>query len=238
MNTGVPIRTRLNSHSADGICIRMQPCDSEWPIDHGSEVPWMPTPGALNPIQRVPSGLPGPGGTGLGPRGPRILRRWEPPRVPLLDDDLELAQRRRPRGLPGGDREDAHQVSAVVEVEAVQSSVDHDDRLGPGPRRPRASSPGRRSPRDRRSRPRRGSASASGTAAARGPDARAVKNGRLWRRRTLPATGARYVFFASAFTHFATRFVSSVGVSRMAVSTGAVSAVWTAESRPPSAVWK
>src|SRR5437764_15260062 len=67
MNTGVPIRTRVNSHSADDTCIRMQPCDSECPIDHGSEVPWMPTPGALNPIQRVPSGLPGPGGTGVAP---------------------------------------------------------------------------------------------------------------------------------------------------------------------------
>src|SRR6478736_10526671 len=67
MNTGVPICTRVNSHSADGICIRMQPCDSEWPIDHGSLVPWMPTPGTLRPIQRVPSGLPGPGGTGFSP---------------------------------------------------------------------------------------------------------------------------------------------------------------------------
>src|SRR5690348_63278 len=27
----------------------------------------MPTPGTLRPIQRVPSGLPGPGGTGLSP---------------------------------------------------------------------------------------------------------------------------------------------------------------------------
>src|SRR2546421_8065851 len=27
----------------------------------------MPTPGALRPIQRVPSGLPGPGGTGFSP---------------------------------------------------------------------------------------------------------------------------------------------------------------------------
>src|SRR5215510_8383379 len=68
MKTGVPIRTWLYSHSADGTCIRMQPCDSEWPIDHGSSVPWMPTPGALSPIQRVPSGLPGPGGTGFNPR--------------------------------------------------------------------------------------------------------------------------------------------------------------------------
>ena len=70
------------------------------------------------------------------------------------------------------------------------------------------------------------------------PGCASVKNGRLWRRRTLPATGARYVFFASVFTHLATRFVSSVGVSRMVVRAGAVSAVWTAESRPPSAVWK
>src|SRR2546423_14836911 len=67
MNTGVPIRTRVNSHSADDTCIRMQPCDSECPIDHGSSVPWMATPDALSPIQRVPSGLPGPGGTGSSP---------------------------------------------------------------------------------------------------------------------------------------------------------------------------
>ena len=67
MNTGVPTWTRWYSHSADGTCIRMQPCDSEWPIDHGSLVPWIPTPGALSPIQRVPSGFPGPGGTGLSP---------------------------------------------------------------------------------------------------------------------------------------------------------------------------
>ena len=34
----------------------------------GFGVPWMPTPGAERPIQRVPSGLPGPGGTGSSPR--------------------------------------------------------------------------------------------------------------------------------------------------------------------------
>ena len=33
----------------------------------GSGVPWMPTPGAEIPIHRVPSGLPGPGGTGDSP---------------------------------------------------------------------------------------------------------------------------------------------------------------------------
>src|SRR5262249_28611106 len=32
----------------------------------------------------------------LGPCGPRVLRRREPPRVLLLDDDLEVAERRRP----------------------------------------------------------------------------------------------------------------------------------------------
>ncbi len=67
MKTGVPTLTRAYSHSASGTCMRMQPCDSECPIDQGSEVPWMPTPDVFRPIQRVPSGLPGPGGTGFSP---------------------------------------------------------------------------------------------------------------------------------------------------------------------------
>ena len=29
MTTGVPISTCVNSHSASGMCIRMQPCDAE-----------------------------------------------------------------------------------------------------------------------------------------------------------------------------------------------------------------
>ena len=70
------------------------------------------------------------------------------------------------------------------------------------------------------------------------PGCACVKKGRPWRRITVPATGARYVFLASVFTHLATRLVSSVGVSRIAVSAGAVSAVWTAASRPPSTAWK
>src|SRR4029453_15948601 len=45
----------------------MPPCEAEYPIDAASGVPWMPTPGALKPIQRVPSGFPGPGGTGFSP---------------------------------------------------------------------------------------------------------------------------------------------------------------------------
>ena len=36
-----------------------------------SGVPWMPTPGAERPIQRVPSGLPGPGGDRLRALRPR-----------------------------------------------------------------------------------------------------------------------------------------------------------------------
>ena len=36
-------------------------------MDAASGVPWMPTYGEEIPIQRVPSGLPGPGGTGSAP---------------------------------------------------------------------------------------------------------------------------------------------------------------------------
>src|ERR1051326_2620331 len=36
-------------------------------MDAASGVPWIPTPAALSPIQRVPSGLPGPGGIGFRP---------------------------------------------------------------------------------------------------------------------------------------------------------------------------
>src|SRR5436190_12946947 len=67
MKTGVPTCTWLKSHSASEMSMRMQPCDAEYPIEAESGVPWMPTPGALRPIQRVPSGLPGPGGTGFSP---------------------------------------------------------------------------------------------------------------------------------------------------------------------------
>src|SRR5581483_5460395 len=67
MYTGVPTSTWSNSHSASGMYMRMQPCESEYPIEAESGVPWMPTPGAVRPIQRVPSGLPGPGGIGFAP---------------------------------------------------------------------------------------------------------------------------------------------------------------------------
>src|SRR5207248_1359716 len=74
----------------------------------------------------------GAGRNRLGAGRPRILGRRVPPRIPLLDGDLEVAKRRRPRRLSGGDREDAHEPGAVVEVEAVGSTVDHDHRLGLG----------------------------------------------------------------------------------------------------------
>src|SRR5580765_2264962 len=67
MITGVPTRTRSNSHSASHTCMRMQPCEAEYPIEESDGVPWMPTPGADRPIHRVPSGLFGPGGIGFWP---------------------------------------------------------------------------------------------------------------------------------------------------------------------------
>src|SRR4249919_3186122 len=49
------------------MCMRMQPCDAAVPIELLDGVPWMPTAGADVPIQRVPSGLPEPGGIGSRP---------------------------------------------------------------------------------------------------------------------------------------------------------------------------
>src|SRR3954454_16562599 len=67
ITTGVPHSALSNSHSASGTCMRMQPCEAEYPIEASSGVPWMPTYGAVSPIQRVPSGFPGPGGIGFAP---------------------------------------------------------------------------------------------------------------------------------------------------------------------------
>ena len=47
--------------------MRMQPCEAAVPTVLGAGVPWMPMPGADVPIQRVPSGFSGPGGTGPRP---------------------------------------------------------------------------------------------------------------------------------------------------------------------------
>ena len=109
MNTGVPIFTRWNSHSASGMRMRMHPCEAEYPIEAASGVPWIPTYGTERPIQRVPSGLPGPGRNRLRVRRPRRRRRI-PPRVALHVRDLEVAGRRRVRRLTGRDSEPADEL--------------------------------------------------------------------------------------------------------------------------------
>ena len=69
------------------------------------------------------------------------------------------------------------------------------------------------------------------------PGRECVSTGRLWRRITVPATGARSVLAARVFTHFTMSCMSKVGVSGRTVSAAAVSAAWTAG--PASrAVWK
>src|ERR1700712_2336654 len=67
IHTGEPTRTCVNSHSASGMRMRMHPWEALYPMDVASGVPCRPTPGEEIPIQRVPSGLPGPGGTGFSP---------------------------------------------------------------------------------------------------------------------------------------------------------------------------
>src|SRR5579871_5034479 len=74
--------------------------------------------------------IPGPGRHRLQPSRPRILRRRVPPRVLLLDDDLELPERRRVDRLAGRDGERAYQVRPAEEDEPVLAAVDDDDRLG------------------------------------------------------------------------------------------------------------
>ena len=39
--TVVPVGTRLCRSMMSWLNIRMQPLETDWPIDHGSEVPWM-----------------------------------------------------------------------------------------------------------------------------------------------------------------------------------------------------
>src|SRR5215472_6701774 len=60
------------------------------------------------------------------------------------------------------------------------------------------------------------------------PGRECVSTGRLCRRITAPATGARSVLAASFPTHLTMRCMSKVGVSGTTVSAVAVSAVWTA----------
>ncbi len=119
MNTGVPTFTWLKSHSAEGIAIRIQPCEAEYPSDDGSGVPWMPTAATLRPIQRVPSGLPGPRRHGIETFGPVGIRRI-PPRVALHHGDLEVAERRRVGRLPGGDGERPRELRLALDLEVLE----------------------------------------------------------------------------------------------------------------------
>ena len=91
----------------------------------------MPTPGAERPIQRVPSGLPGPGRDRLQALRPRVVRRRVPPRVALLVDDPEDARRRRVDRLAGRDVEGADEPRRVEEPERVRGAV---DRRSTGPK--------------------------------------------------------------------------------------------------------
>ncbi len=133
------------------------------------------------------------GRDGLEPLRPGVLGRRVPPRVPPLDDDLEMAQRRRVDRLSGGDREDPHEADALVEVEAVGAAVDHDHRRRLAPRRPGASAAVRRSPSACRVTIASRISIRVGNVRSARPGCACVKNGRLCRRITLPATGARYV---------------------------------------------
>ena len=72
MKTVVPTSTVLKSHSTSGMYMRMQPWETEYPMEAGLECR-MPTPGDDRPIQRVPSGLFGPGGIGFWPSRPGEL---------------------------------------------------------------------------------------------------------------------------------------------------------------------
>jgi hypothetical protein len=57
-----PTLTRSLIRAASQFAIRMQPWLPARPIVSGLFVPWMPIPGLFKPIQRMPTGLLGPGG--------------------------------------------------------------------------------------------------------------------------------------------------------------------------------
>src|SRR5438045_8611390 len=74
--------------------------------------------------------VPGARRYGLKALCPVVLRRRVPPRIPLLDDDLEVPERRRVDRLAGRDGEGADVMRAVEEDEAVDVAMDDDDRPG------------------------------------------------------------------------------------------------------------
>ena len=87
----------------------------------------MPTPGVDSPIQRVPSGFPGPGRDRLFALRPRRVR-WQPPRVLLHVDDAEHSGRCRIDRLTGRDSELPHQTRALVVPQLVRTAANDDHR--------------------------------------------------------------------------------------------------------------
>src|SRR5918992_3061147 len=71
--TVVPRRTRSKSHSASWRYMRTQPCEAKPPMEAELYVPWIPTAPTDRPIQRVPSGFPGPGGIGEEPEAQPVF---------------------------------------------------------------------------------------------------------------------------------------------------------------------
>ena len=97
-----------------------------------SGVPWIPISGSERPIQRVPSGLPGPGGTGSAPAAQSESGGYHQGFF-CLSTILKLSERRRVRGLAGRDAEPLPQLHAAlarpaVEEQAVRGAADDDRR--------------------------------------------------------------------------------------------------------------
>ena len=86
-----------------------------------------PTPGADRPIQRVPSGLPGPGGIGFAPCAHGESGGYHHGSFHLTTMS-KLAERRRVDRLAGRDGEGPPRLHAVVQVELVRPAVDDDHR--------------------------------------------------------------------------------------------------------------
>ena len=95
-------------------------------MEAASGVPWMPTYGDEIPIQRVPSGFPGPGGIGFAPSAQAEPCGGYHHGFALHGDDLELADRGRVRGLARRDAERPLELVPVVEEELVRVALDHD----------------------------------------------------------------------------------------------------------------
>ena len=89
-------------------------------------MPWMPTPGEEIPIQRVPSGFPGPGGIGSSSLAQSESGGYHHGFF-HIEIDAEAAERGRVLGRAGGDAELALQAHPGVEREPVGAAADDDD---------------------------------------------------------------------------------------------------------------